>query len=70
MRKKIVFSLGRRLLCSQDTNSIPTSPTKDIEFNKWVEAKALRTNLAIVIAKFLYKQILSRYGCLLTLISD
>jgi transposase InsO family protein len=37
---------------------------------KWVEARALKTNTAAVTAKFLYEQILSRYGCPLTLISD
>jgi transposase InsO family protein len=37
---------------------------------KWVEARALKTNTAAVTAKFLYEQILTRYGCPLTLISD
>ena len=37
---------------------------------KWVEARALKTNSAAVTAKFLYEQIISRYGCPLTLVSD
>jgi transposase InsO family protein len=37
---------------------------------KWVEARALRTKIAVVTAKFLYEQILSRYGCPLILVSD
>jgi hypothetical protein len=30
---------------------------------KWVEAWALHTNNVVVIAKFLYKHILTRFGC-------
>ena len=37
---------------------------------KWVEAKALRSNTAAVTAKFLYEQILTRYGCPLTIVSE
>jgi transposase InsO family protein len=37
---------------------------------KWVEAWALKTNTVAITAKFLCEQILTRYGCPLTLISD
>jgi hypothetical protein len=37
---------------------------------KWVEAKTFITNIAIVIAKFLYEYILTRFGCPLTIIID
>jgi hypothetical protein len=37
---------------------------------KWVEAKAFITNIAIVITKFLYEYILTRFGCPLTIITD
>jgi hypothetical protein len=35
---------------------------------KWVEAKALRTNIAIIIANFLYEYVLTRFGCPLTIV--
>jgi hypothetical protein len=37
---------------------------------KWVEAKALRTNIIVIIAKFLYKYILMRFGCPLSLVMN
>lgn len=37
---------------------------------KWVEARALKTNSAAVTARFLNKQILTRYECPLILVSD
>jgi hypothetical protein len=37
---------------------------------KWVETRTLRTNSTIVIAKFLYECILSRFGCPLTIITN
>ncbi len=37
---------------------------------KWVEARALRTNIAIIATKFLYECILIRFGCPLTIIID
>jgi hypothetical protein len=37
---------------------------------KWVEAKALKTNITIVIAKFMYECILTKYGCPLIIVRD
>jgi len=37
---------------------------------KWVEAQALHTNIATVIAKFLYEHIFMRFGCPLTIVTD
>jgi len=37
---------------------------------KWVEAKALRTNNVVVIARFLYEYILTKFGCPLTIVID
>ncbi len=37
---------------------------------KWVEAKALKTNIAIIIAKFMYEYILTIFGCPLTIVID
>jgi len=37
---------------------------------KWVEVKALRTNIAIVIARFMYEYILIRLGCPLTIVTN
>jgi len=35
---------------------------------RWMEAKAFITNIVIVIAKFLYEYILTRFGCALIII--
>jgi len=37
---------------------------------KWVETRALKTNIATVIAKFMYECILIRFGCPLTIVTD
>jgi hypothetical protein len=37
---------------------------------KWVEAKVLHTNIAIMIRKFLYVNIFTRFNCPFTLVND
>jgi len=37
---------------------------------KWVEAKALRTNIIIIIAQLIYEFVLTKFGCPLTLVSN
>ncbi len=37
---------------------------------KWVKAKALKTNIIIVTAKFMYEYIMIRFGCPLTRVTD
>ncbi len=37
---------------------------------KWVEVKALKTNITTVIAKFMYECILTKYGCPLIIVRD
>ena len=39
-------------------------------FTKWPEAKALRKNNAAKVAKFLYQNIMTRFGCPVELVSD
>ncbi len=59
----------------------PIKPTRRLTGNKymlvatnyatkWVEAKALRTNTIVVIAKFPYEYILTKFGCPLTIVID
>jgi len=37
---------------------------------KWVEARALHTNIVVVTTKFLYDHILTRFGCPLTIVTN
>jgi hypothetical protein len=37
---------------------------------KWVEAIALKTNIVVVITKFLYERILTRFRCPLIIVID
>jgi hypothetical protein len=37
---------------------------------KWVEVRALRTNTTIIITKFLYECILTKFGCPLIIVTD
>jgi hypothetical protein len=35
---------------------------------KWVEAKAFKTNVIVVTTRFMYENILTRFGCPLTIV--
>jgi hypothetical protein len=35
----------------------------------WVEANAFKTNITVIIVKFLYEYILTRFGCPLTIVT-
>ncbi len=59
----------------------PIKPTRKLTRNKyimvvidyatkWVEAKALKTNIVIVTTRFLYEYIMTKFGCPLTMIID
>jgi hypothetical protein len=37
---------------------------------KWVKAKAFKTNIVIITIKFLYEYILTKFGCLPTIVTD
>jgi hypothetical protein len=52
----------------------PIKPTKQFTCNKyiliainyitkWVDAKALRTNIVVVITKFMYEYNITKFGC-------
>jgi hypothetical protein len=36
---------------------------------KWVEAKTFKTNTTVIIIRFLYEYILTRFGCPLTIVT-
>lgn len=44
--------------------------TMDVYVTKWVEAKALTNNNATTTTRFLYKHIITRFGCSMELIND
>jgi hypothetical protein len=37
---------------------------------KWVEAKAFLTNIVVITTRFLYENILTIFGCLLTIVTN
>jgi hypothetical protein len=37
---------------------------------KWVEAKAIKINIVIVIIRFMYEYILTKFGCPLTMVAN
>jgi hypothetical protein len=37
---------------------------------KWVEAKALKTNIVVITTRFLYEYILNFFGCPLTIVTN
>ncbi len=37
---------------------------------KWVEGKPFKTNIVVVIARFLYEYILTKFGCPLTIVTN
>jgi len=37
---------------------------------KWVEGKALRTNIIVIRARFMYEYVLTRFGCPLTIVTN
>jgi hypothetical protein len=59
----------------------PISPTNKMSNNqyfliaidyatKWVEVRALHTNITIITTKFLYELIVTRFGCPLTVVAN
>jgi hypothetical protein len=59
----------------------PIKPTRRLMWNKyilvttnyatkWVEAKALRTNIIVVTTRFMYEYILTKFGYPFTIIKD
>jgi hypothetical protein len=79
---KLVITLPKEPFMKWGLDFIgPIKPTRRLTRNKyilvaidyaikWVEAKALVTNIAVVKAKFLYEYILIKFGCPLTIVTD
>jgi hypothetical protein len=79
---KLVITLPEKPFVKWDLNFIgPIKPARRLTGNKyilvainyatkWVEAKALITNITIVITRFMYEYILTRFGCPLTIVRD
>jgi hypothetical protein len=79
---KLVITFLDELFMKWGLNFIgPIKPPGRLKSNKyilivtnyatqWVDAKVLKTNIAIVIARFLYEYILTKFGCPLTIIID
>jgi hypothetical protein len=44
--------------------------TRNNYTTKWIKAKALCTNIKIVMAKFIYEFIITKFGCPLILVND
>ena len=37
---------------------------------KWVEARALKNNTVVATTKFIFREIITKFGCLIELVSD
>ncbi len=59
----------------------PIKPTRRLTINKyiliaiyyatkWVEAKEFKTNIVVIITRFMYEYILTRFRCPLTIVTD
>jgi hypothetical protein len=79
---KLVTTIPKKPFMNWGLNFIgPIKPTRRPTRNKyifvatnyatkWVEAKALRTNTIVIIARFLYEYILITFGCPLTIVTN
>jgi len=59
----------------------PIKPTRKLTINRYiliaidyatkcVEVKEFKTNIVVIITKFMYEYILTRFGCPLTIVTD